>query len=206
MLEAVKIMLLPGNGTLTLDSTAIPAEDLPKEVTKAEIDDNKLKYAPPEDANGNNYTTFQFKVNDGAAGTASAYTMTINVDSVPDVTQVAITSTPTSGTTPKKYAGGEKIQVTVTFDEAVTLTGDPVINLEVGTNSRPSAYGSGSTMTPLVFEYTVMAGQQHRGHHSQRPCGAEQPQGGRQPDAAGHHRAVGERGGGEGDRAEEVSH
>ena len=47
--------------------------------------------------------------------------MTINVDPVPDVTQVVVTSTPNSGTA-DTYGRGEVIQVTVTFDEAVTVT------------------------------------------------------------------------------------
>ena len=158
-LEAVKVTSLPasGKGTLTLDGTAIESTDLPKTVTKAEIDDDKLKYTPPGDANGNDYTTFTFKVNDGDDDSASANTMTIDVDSVPDITQVAVTSTPRSGTTPKKYGAGEKIQITATFDEAVTVTGDPVVNVEVGSNSRPAAYARGSGTTALVFEHTVVA-------------------------------------------------
>ncbi len=158
-LESVKIQTLPatGKGTLKLDGTAIAAADLPKTVTKTEIDNNKLVYDPPDDENGNDYASFTFKVNDGDDDSASAYTMTIDVDSVPDVTPpLAVTSTPKAGTTPKKYGRGEKIQVTATFDEAVTVTGDPVINLTVGTNTRAAAYASGSGSTALVFEYTVV--------------------------------------------------
>ena len=159
-LEAVKVTSLPGSGkgTLTLDGTAIDSTDLPKAVTKTEIDDDKLKYTPPADANGASYAAFQFKVNDGDDDSALAYTMTIDVDSVPDITQVAVSSAPRSGTTPKKYGASEQIGVKVTFDEAVTVTGDPVINVEVGSNSRPAAYASGSGTTALVFRYTVVSG------------------------------------------------
>ena len=158
-LDHVIIVSLPGSGSLKVDGKALVEGDLPDEISKGEIDDDDLlTYEPPSDANGNDYATFTFKVNDGDDDSASAYTMTIDVDSVPDVTDVAVTSTPTSGTTPKKYGAGEKIQVTATFDEAVTVTGDPVINVEVGSNSRPAAYVSGSTTTELVFEYTVVSG------------------------------------------------
>ena len=158
-LEAVKIVTLPGSGkgTLSVDGTALTNSDLPKTVTKAELDNDKLTYEPPEDANGDDFTTFTFKVNDGDDDSATANTMTIDVDSVPDITDVSVTSTPKSGTTPKKYGAGEKIQVTVTFDEAVNVTDDPLVQVEVGSNTRDADYASGTGTTALVFEYTVVA-------------------------------------------------
>ena len=147
-----------GKGTLELDGSTIGSGDLPQTVTKDELDNDKLKYDPPEDENGNDYTTFTFKVNDGEDDSANDYTMTIDVDSVPDVTQVQVTSTPKSGTTPKKYGAGEEIQVTVTFDEAVTVTDDPHVNVAVGANTRDADYARGSGSAALVFEYTVVTG------------------------------------------------
>ena len=44
----------------------------------------RLVYEPPDDANGQPYTSFKFKVNDGTHDSASAYTMTINVPPVND--------------------------------------------------------------------------------------------------------------------------
>ena len=85
-LASVKITTLPasGKGTLELDSTAITASDLPQTVTKAELDDDKLVYSPPANANGDNYAGFSFRVNDGTVDSASAYTMTIDVTAVND--------------------------------------------------------------------------------------------------------------------------
>ena len=154
-LEKVKIVTVETAGDLELDGTDVTAN---QEVTKANLDDAKLIFTPATDANGASYTTFTFKVNDGDTDSTDTYTMTINVESVPEVTQVSVTSTPRSGTTPKKYGAGENIQVTATFDEAVTVTGDPVVNVEVGSNSRPAAYASGSGTNALVFEYTVQSG------------------------------------------------
>ena len=59
-LASVKITELPaaGRGTLTLDGPAITLADLPKTITRAELDDGKLKYSPPADANGNGYASF----------------------------------------------------------------------------------------------------------------------------------------------------
>ena len=70
-------------------------------------------------------------------------------------TQVAFTGTPASG---KTYRLGEQIRVTVTFSEAVTVTGTPQIDLTIGSQTRSAAYdASRSSGTRLVFAYTVQA-------------------------------------------------
>ena len=85
-LASVKITELPAadRGTLALDGTAINSADLPKTITKAELDDGKLKYSPPADANGTGYASFRFRVNDGTQDSASQYTLTISVTAVND--------------------------------------------------------------------------------------------------------------------------
>ena len=62
-LESVNITTLPTAGTLSVDGTAIASGDLPKAVSKADIDADKLTYIPAPNANGS--ATFRFKVNDG---------------------------------------------------------------------------------------------------------------------------------------------
>ena len=91
-LSSVKIVTLPaaGKGTLKLDGSAIAAANLPKTVTKADIDAGKLIYTPPPNANGSGYASFTFKVNDGTDDSASAYTLTL------DVTAVAVNAAPTA--------------------------------------------------------------------------------------------------------------
>ena len=90
-LSSVKITSLPasGKGTLKVDGTVIGSGDLPKSVTKVDIDASKLTYTPPANANGNDYATFQFKVNDGTDDSATASTMTIDVTAVNDAPTVA---------------------------------------------------------------------------------------------------------------------
>ena len=85
-LSSVKITSLPasGTGTLKVNGTVIASGDLPKAVTKVDIDASKLTYTPPADANGDDYATFQFKVNDGMDDSAAASTMTIDVTAVND--------------------------------------------------------------------------------------------------------------------------
>ena len=56
------------------------------------------------------------------------------------------------------YTVGTKIQATVTFTEAVTVTGTPQLALTIGSSSKNANYKSGSPGTALVFEYTVASG------------------------------------------------
>ena len=81
-LASVKVVTLPANGSLTLDGAAVTTNQV---ITKTDIDAGKLKYGPPVNANGSGYASFTFKVNDGAADSASAYTMTIDVTPVNDL-------------------------------------------------------------------------------------------------------------------------
>ena len=85
-LASVKITALPasGKGVLALDGTTIVAAALPRTVTAAELGANKLKYTPPANANGDGYASFSFKVNDGTADSAAAYTLTVDVTAVND--------------------------------------------------------------------------------------------------------------------------
>ena len=96
-LSSVKITSLPasGTGTLAVDGTVIASGALPKAVTKVDIDASKLTYSPPADASGDDYATFQFKVNDGTDDSAIASTMTIDVTAVNDAAtgQPGITGT-----------------------------------------------------------------------------------------------------------------
>ena len=68
---------------------------------------------------------------------------------VPTVSSV--TSTKSDGT----YGISEAIDITITFNEAVTVTGTPQLTLETGTTDQVINYASGSSTTTLTFAYTV---------------------------------------------------
>ncbi len=100
--------------------------------------------------------SYQFQVqakNDEGTGpwsnTGSGTTLT-----APTVTNVAFTSSPPSGQN-GAYKQGDVMDVTVTFSEAVTVTGTPKIDLTIGSTMRKANYKSGSTTTTLLFQYTV---------------------------------------------------
>ena len=153
-LASVKIVSLAAAGELALAGTAVTENQV---ISSGDIGD--LVFSPAADGNGASYDSFTFKVNDGEDDSVAVYTMTMNVDSVPDVTVVEVTSKPRLGTgSPKDtYGAGDPIQVTVTFDEEVTVTGSPVLSLEVGSNSQSMEYSGGSGTTALQFSLVVTA-------------------------------------------------
>ena len=54
---------------------------------------------------------------------------------------------------------GDVVSVTATFSENVLVTNTPQLPLNVGGTSRTANYTSGSGNTPLVFQYTIQAGE-----------------------------------------------
>ena len=112
-------------------------------------------------------TTLKVKVtfDDDASHTetlTSAATATVGAAATgpPTVTDVAVTSTPASGTT--YYLAGEVIEFTVTFSAPVTVTGTPKFAFRLGAATRQAAYASGSDSAALVFARTVQAGEVDR--------------------------------------------
>ena len=89
----------------------------------------------------------------GPASDAVAVRMSSDlVPAAPTMSSVAVSSDPGDGV----YGIGERIEVTVAFDEAVTVTGSPRIELDIGGEARPAAYES-ATGSEVVFGYTIVA-------------------------------------------------
>ena len=165
------------------NSTAVTDVGLP--VTASDADNDTLTYS----LEGTDAASFQIDSASGQIRTASgvtydhetkpSYTVTvkaedgnggsdtiavtinlIDVDETPAVASVVVTSTPTA--TADTYGLDETIEVTVTFDQAVTVTGTPRIQLRIGgggaANLKWADYASGSGNEALVFAYTVQSG------------------------------------------------
>ena len=78
------------------------------------------------------------------------------VNGPPVITGVEVTSSPQADAANDTYGLGEDIEITVTFSEAVTVTGDVDFGLSVsGARRAPLARGNGTT--ELVFAYTVQS-------------------------------------------------
>ena len=138
----------------------------------------------------------------------------------PTVSTIAVTSNPGTDNT---YATGDKIEVTVTFSEAVTVSttdGTPRLGIDIGGQPRNILYDrAGSSTGQLIFGYTVFTGdmdangiavkadglalnggtiQEHGRLHGCRPGHQRpdlcNPQGGHGGDAGQQHRAGGRNG------------
>ena len=102
-------------------------------------------------------------IGEGAAttGTVNRFrasdTVTVTVRATPAVTAVALTSAPQAG---GRYRRGERIEVSVTFSQPVTVSGPlamtPTIGLEVGTAVRRAGYFTRAAPNVLVFGYTAI--------------------------------------------------
>ena len=88
-LAGVKITTLESAGFLRLSDVNVTLNQV---ITKADIDGGRLTFRPATGETGDPYATFMFKVNDGTADSASAYTMTI------DVTPASFCQAPSAGT------------------------------------------------------------------------------------------------------------
>ena len=110
-------------------------------------------------------TTIKVKVSftDDASNTetrTSAATATVAAATTPTISAVAVTSTPQLET--DTYGEGEDIQFTVTFSEAVKVTGMPRFVFSLGNSGDGRQVNAGydaaaSTDTALVFAYTVVS-------------------------------------------------
>jgi hypothetical protein len=77
----ISITSIPGAGTLRVNSNPVTG---PRNVAASAISSGGFTFIPAVDENGTPYTTFRFRVNDGALNSVEEYTMTINVSSVND--------------------------------------------------------------------------------------------------------------------------
>ncbi len=74
------------------------------------------------------------------------------VDGRPQVTAVAVTSTPASGGV---YRAGETVSVSLTYDRPVVVEDTPSLALEIGDHHVEATYRSGSGTNTIEFGYDV---------------------------------------------------
>ena len=95
-------------GTLSLNGAAITSDTLPRQVTPADLEAGNLLYTPPENAHGEPFATFEFKVSDGESDSV-AYAMAINV--------VRVYSVRFGAAAYAVEEGGDPVRVTVTLSK-----------------------------------------------------------------------------------------
>ena len=98
-------------------------------------------------------------IRDPAGNPAAALARQAVANETPDISppKVSTVSFSSSSGTDRTYAAGEDIQVTVTFNKEVAVTGSPQMTLNVGGEDRTASYGS-VTGAAVTFSYTVADG------------------------------------------------
>ncbi|MDD2863663.1 MAG: tandem-95 repeat protein, partial [Methylococcales bacterium] len=92
-LASVKITTLESAGALKLNGFDVTLNQI---ITKSDIDSGKLTFDPAVNANGTNYATFEFKVNDGTDFSNAANSVTVHVTPIADTPSITDATT-TSG-------------------------------------------------------------------------------------------------------------
>jgi len=88
-LSQIQVTSLESAGALKLNGVDVTLNQV---ISKADIDSGLLTFDPAADANGASYDSFQFKVHDGTEYSASAYSMTVDVNAINDAPTAAINS------------------------------------------------------------------------------------------------------------------
>ena len=171
--EAVEVDITSGTPRLPLriGSDTRYATYQPDDSTATELLFDYLVVPDDRDLDGLTVDKFALELNGGTitgttganAGVDAALTHTgvladenRKVNPHPVITGVEVTSTPQATNANDTYGLGEDIEITVTFSEAVTVTGDVDFGLSVsGVRRAPLVRGDGTT--ELVFAYTVQA-------------------------------------------------
>ena len=106
-------------------------------------------------------------------GTTETYTVTVT-RKAPELESLHLVSDPdVTGADDDTYQIGDTIEVRAVFDVAVTVSGTPELELNVGGEARTAAYASGSGSTGLTFAYDRGRGRRGRGRggHRRRQAG-----------------------------------
>jgi len=142
-LTQVQITTLETVGSLELSGAAVTLNQV---ITAADISAGNLKFVPVGNANGAGYDNFQFKVHDGIAYSASAYTMTVDVTAVanPDPIEAPIeeVTPPTVEPAPEVELETEEPSTPEpeeTIEEASDTTEDKEVITEEATESSDNA-------------------------------------------------------------------
>ena len=93
--------------------------------------------------------------NGNLALAATTVTNAVGSTTAPTVSGVALTSAPGSDNT---YAIGDSVEATVTFSEAVDITGTPQLALDFDGTAKAAACATGMNTTTMACSYTVGVG------------------------------------------------
>ncbi len=153
--DAVRVATLPVLGALTLNGLPVVAGQT---IDIDDIDAGKFKYTPPAEAFGSGYASFTFQVKDDG-GTANGganldptpETLTIDVDSRPDVTNVVV-----SQTVVQDSDDGTSMTVELTYDEVMNTGIAPAISFSPDLGTTLTFTGGAWDNAAMVYTATYL--------------------------------------------------
>ena len=110
-----------------------------------------VSYADP--TTGDDHTVQDLAGNDADSFTDQMVTNAFGTTTTPTVTADALTSTPGSDNT---YGIGDEIAATVSFSEAVDITGAPQLELDFAGTPKAANCAAATNTTTMVCRYTVV--------------------------------------------------
>ena len=155
-LSHLRITTLPGTGkgTLEFEGTPITSEDVneneSKTVERSELVAGDLKYRPPLNANGTDFTSFDFKAKDGIVDSLSEATMTINVTAVNDLPTASNKTVDMVEDENTVYTFAEADFGFEDIDSNATLNEDPTLNATLAHVKLTSLPAAGKGMLSLA--------------------------------------------------------
>jgi ABC-type uncharacterized transport system substrate-binding protein len=159
-LNQIQIIQLPTVGSLQLNGV-----DVTQDQVIAVADISNLTFTPAANANGDSYTTFQFKVHDGTSYSDADFTMTIDVDAVNDAPTNTVSDTQaTNEDTPLIFSTSNSNLIEISDIEAEDAIGQPVTVTLTATNGTLTLsstedltfnIGDGTDDTSMEFSGTV---------------------------------------------------
>lgn len=165
--NSVEVTLTATHGTITLSSTSglvfstgsgTADNTATFQGTLTDINNalSEIIYTPSGNYTGS--ATLQITANDqGYTGAGGLKTDTKTIDITVGPLKPFIINI-TSSNVDEIYKTGDVITVNVVFNEAVSVTGTPVLTLETGTANQNAVYSSGTGTDMLQFNYTVQNG------------------------------------------------
>ena len=156
-LVSVQIVTVPALGALALDGTDVTLNQV---VTKTQIDAGDLIFTPVTGGSGNNYTSFNFKVNDGTVFSADAYTMRIDVTPTPALTgQVFVDNTAETDYL-EAVANGQSSQSFTTGPNSggyiLSSIGVVASSVDVGDNFSVAVHNADADGAPLALRTSLL--------------------------------------------------
>ena len=161
------LSVVPGNGSVAISWTASPANGLvgykvyrgtsanPTTQLGALVPAGTTSYTDAAAVNG---TTYLYRVT--AVYTQSGRTIesapTTDGSAQPTATGSVASVVSVSSPYPSGVlAAGSKLWIRVNFSKPVTVTGSPLLKLQIGARQADATYGSGTGTTALIFSYVI---------------------------------------------------